>query len=282
MNQPALIMVLWAAPLVTVLWSLLVRRAMGWVNLLSALVCFPVSVLLLVSADTPHIWFDRMLYVDRIGAWVLMCVAVVYLLSSFFALDYMRHGEDARRLPNFYALFALFAWTMFAAPMANMIGVYWIGIELTTLVSTFLVGYERRAGNGHGAGQPQPRDARHGRGHIAHLFDVVRAVAMHGAARADEHQRLVDAVVEHVIQRAEHAQHAAKTEAQRDHAHVLDAGISQHALEPALTHDEQRADDQGHHAQRDQHAVRPCTVTGDVGGCEKTHDAEHRAIQQCP
>jgi hydrogenase-4 component F len=145
MSAATLIIVLLAAPLVSVLWSLLVRRAMQWVNLLAALVCFPVSILLLIDAAAPRIYFEQMLYVDRIGAWVLMCVALVYLLASFFAIDYMRHGEDARRLPNFYALFALFAWTMFAAPMANMIGVYWIGIEMTTLVSTFLVGYERRA-----------------------------------------------------------------------------------------------------------------------------------------
>ena len=145
MSAATLIIVLLAAPLVSVLWSLLVRRAMQWVNLLAALVCFPVSILLLIGAAAPRIYFEQMLYVDRIGAWVLMCVALVYLLASFFAVDYMRHGEDARRLPNFYALFALFAWTMFAAPMANMIGVYWIGIEMTTLVSTFLVGYERRA-----------------------------------------------------------------------------------------------------------------------------------------
>ncbi|MCK9367386.1 MAG: hypothetical protein M0P72_09605 [Metallibacterium scheffleri] len=145
MRASTLIIVLLAAPLVSVLWSLLVRRLMQWVNLLAALVCFPVSILLLIGAAAPRIYFDQMLYVDRIGAWVLMCVAVVYLLASSFAVDYMRHGEDAKRLPNFYALFALFAWTMFAASMANMIGVYWIGIEMTTLVSTFLVGYERRA-----------------------------------------------------------------------------------------------------------------------------------------
>ncbi len=45
----------------------------------------------------------------------------------------------------FYALFAGFALTMLVAPMVNNLGVYWIAIELTTLVSTFLVGFERRA-----------------------------------------------------------------------------------------------------------------------------------------
>ncbi len=145
MDTATLIVVLLAAPLLAVVWSLLVRRLMGWANLLASLVCLPVSIALLAGADRPRQFFDQLLYLDRLGAWVLLCTAVVYLLSSMFALDYMRHGEDTGRLPNFYALFALFAWTMFAAPMANMVGVYWIGIELTTLVSTFLVGYERSA-----------------------------------------------------------------------------------------------------------------------------------------
>ncbi|MDE2343372.1 MAG: hypothetical protein KGL63_08285, partial [Betaproteobacteria bacterium] len=119
MDASTLIMILLAAPLLAVVWSLLVRRLMGWANLLASLVCLPVSIALLAGADRPRQFFDQLLYLDRLGAWVLLCTAVVYLLSSMFALDYMRHGEDTRRLPNFYALFALFAWTMFAAPMAN-------------------------------------------------------------------------------------------------------------------------------------------------------------------
>jgi hydrogenase-4 component F len=82
--------------------------------------------------------------VDAFGAWTLVCTTLVYCLASIYAVGYMRliaeHGE---RLSKFYALFALFAGTMIAGPLMNNIGVYWIAIELTTLVSTFLVGFER-------------------------------------------------------------------------------------------------------------------------------------------
>ncbi|HMC47576.1 MAG TPA: proton-conducting transporter membrane subunit, partial [Caballeronia sp.] len=67
-----------------------------------------------------------------------------YCLASIYAVGYMRLlAEERERLPNFYALFALFAATMICGPIMNNIGVYWIAIELTTLVSTFLVGFER-------------------------------------------------------------------------------------------------------------------------------------------
>ena len=50
-----------------------------------------------------------------------------------------------RSSPNFYALFAGFALTTLIGPLMNNAGLYWIAIELTTLVSTFLVAFEREA-----------------------------------------------------------------------------------------------------------------------------------------
>jgi len=42
----------------------------------------------------------------------------------------------------FYALLAGFALTTLSGPLMNNVGVYWIAIELTTLVSTFLVCFD--------------------------------------------------------------------------------------------------------------------------------------------
>ena len=79
------------------------------------------------------------------GAWVLLCTGIVYLLASIYAIGYMRMLDEHERLPHFYTLFALFALTMLLAPLMNNVGLYWIAIELTTLVSTFLVGFEHAA-----------------------------------------------------------------------------------------------------------------------------------------
>ena len=57
----------------------------------------------------------------------------------------MRLLEHEERLPVFYGLFAGFALTTLFGPMMNNAGLYWIAIELTTLVSTFLVAYEHAA-----------------------------------------------------------------------------------------------------------------------------------------
>jgi hydrogenase-4 component F len=84
------------------------------------------------------------LLLDGFGVWVMLCLATVYLLASVYAIGYMRwmHGEEAR-LHRFYALFAAFALTMFLAPAQNNPGLYWIAIDFTTIVSAFLVGFQR-------------------------------------------------------------------------------------------------------------------------------------------
>ena len=79
------------------------------------------------------------------GAWVILCTAIVYLLASIYSIGYMRLLGEDERLWGFYALFSGFALTILISSVMNNAGIYWIAIELTTLVSTFLVGFERAA-----------------------------------------------------------------------------------------------------------------------------------------
>ena len=60
--------------------------------------------------------------VDALASWTLVCTALVYCLASIYAVGYMRLlAEERERLPNFYALFALFAATMICGPIMNNI-----------------------------------------------------------------------------------------------------------------------------------------------------------------
>ena len=146
--QGDLLLAIALAPSLGALLSVTVRnaRAAEYVNLLAAAVVLACALPLpLLSAGGPYYFLNNYILLDGLGAWVILCSALVYFLSSLFAVGYMRTlGEDAK-LPGFYALFAAFALTTLVAPLMNNIGVYWIAIELTTLVSTFLVGFERTA-----------------------------------------------------------------------------------------------------------------------------------------
>ena len=143
-----LLLIVGIPPLVAVAGALLSGsdRFAERLNLLASIVSFGAAVLL--PADTmgaTHILWQHYFVLDPLAAWVVLCVAAVYLLASIYAVGYMRAGEHEGTLAHFYALFAAFAFTMFVAPVMNSPGLYWIAIELTTLVSTFLVGFERSA-----------------------------------------------------------------------------------------------------------------------------------------
>jgi hydrogenase-4 component F len=134
------------APLAAVVLCAAVRRAQAAerVNLAASGVTLAAALPLpFVAGDHATIALDGYLLVDALGAWVVLCAALVYLLASIYAVGYMRLLGEPRRLPRFYALFAGFAFTTLAAPLMNNAGVYWIAVELTTLASTFLVGFER-------------------------------------------------------------------------------------------------------------------------------------------
>ncbi|HTY50861.1 MAG TPA: proton-conducting transporter membrane subunit [Steroidobacteraceae bacterium] len=140
-----LLAVILLAPLITVAACLVVRRPRPaeYINLGSCLLVLAAVIRLLpLAAGRPRTFLGGYLIVDPLGAWVLLSVASVYLLASLYAIGYMRHLGEDQRLHRFYALFAGFALTTLSGPLMNNIGVYWIAIELTTLVSTFLVCFE--------------------------------------------------------------------------------------------------------------------------------------------
>lgn len=146
-----LLIVLIAAPAIAAAVALFgnnARLAEG-ANLLASAVSFGTAVLLVTAAyaDGGGTWWSRYILLDVTGAWVILCAAIVYLLASIYAVGYMRLLDEEERLPRFYALFAAFALTILAGPLMNNAGLYWIAIELTTLVSTFLVAFERDAGS---------------------------------------------------------------------------------------------------------------------------------------
>jgi hydrogenase-4 component F len=116
-------------------------------NLVASIIVFATAVPLSVfSASGPYRFWGEYIVVDMPGAWVTLCTAIVYLLASIYAVGYMRllEGEE-EKLWSFYALFAGFALAVLISTIMNNAGLYWIAIELTTLVSTFLVGFERAA-----------------------------------------------------------------------------------------------------------------------------------------
>jgi hydrogenase-4 component F len=143
-----LLLALSFAPLVAVIGCLLLRypRICEALNLVASAVSFGCALPLPFLVDgRPTLFWGDYIIIDRASAWIILCTSIVYLLASLYAIGYMRLLDEDERLFRFYALFAGFGLTTLVGPLMNSVGIYWIAIELTTLVSTFLVAFERVA-----------------------------------------------------------------------------------------------------------------------------------------
>ncbi len=79
---------------------------------------------------------------DALGALMLLLIALVGLTAALFSWGYLRRGKHGDGERGFYALFNLFVLSMLAVPILANLALIWIAVELTTLMSAFLVGFE--------------------------------------------------------------------------------------------------------------------------------------------
>ena len=84
-------------------------------------------------------WFEA----DGLSALMLVLVSFVLALASVFAGGYMRHGEHKRsRLWWFYFNYNLLSFALLAVPTLAEVNLVWVAVELVTLFSVLLVGFE--------------------------------------------------------------------------------------------------------------------------------------------
>jgi hydrogenase-4 component F len=84
------------------------------------------------------------LYLDAFGALILIPIAAVGFVAALYSVSYMglqyeRGVVDDRHIVRYYQGFNSFVLTMLLVPLANNMGLMWVAIEATTLVSVFLI-----------------------------------------------------------------------------------------------------------------------------------------------
>ena len=92
-----------------------------------------------------------LLRVDALTVTMLLVIGVVATLATWASIGYLEaeltHGHtDARGARAYGALTAAFLAAMVVAVCANNIGVIWVAIEATTVITAFLVGHRRTRG----------------------------------------------------------------------------------------------------------------------------------------
>jgi hydrogenase-4 component F len=118
------------------------RRLSGWISAGAALVAL-VAALVVVFAD--HVSRGRQalggaLFLDGLSGVFLISVAFVYAVVAVYSIGYMRPGIGHVRLRRVYWPFlSLFGLVLLATPVVANLGVIWVAVELTTVISALLV-----------------------------------------------------------------------------------------------------------------------------------------------
>jgi hydrogenase-4 component F len=83
---------------------------------------------------------------DTLSAFFIFVIAVVVFACALYSVGYIKKDIEKQIISEkksrvYYLLFNLFCCSMFFVPAVNNLGMLWVAIEMTTLVSAFLVGF---------------------------------------------------------------------------------------------------------------------------------------------
>ncbi|MGW2650336.1 proton-conducting transporter membrane subunit, partial [Streptomyces sp. NPDC001393] len=124
------------------------RHPMDWAALVSPAVILVCGSLLAMSvvADGPQRAYSGLLRADALTAWMLLVVGAIALIACGSAPAYLA-GERAagrasdRAVRHYHVLVQAFLAAMCPAVVTANVGVLWVAVEATTIVTAFLVGH---------------------------------------------------------------------------------------------------------------------------------------------
>jgi hydrogenase-4 component F len=142
------------APIVAPILAALANLVAGWrrwtaaLTVVSAAAVLACGAALAVHAGSGHVALGGLLRADALSATMLIVIGVVATLATWASIGYidteLAHGHtDSAGARLYGVLTPAFVSTMALAVCANNIGVIWVAIEATTVVTAFLVGHRR-------------------------------------------------------------------------------------------------------------------------------------------
>jgi hydrogenase-4 component F len=123
------------------------RKCIENINLVGAVVLVIVSIFpISVSLSTPIFFLRDMLFMDALSSYLMSILIFVSFVAAVYSVAYMGHEFEGgmisiKELRYYYALLHLFIFTMALSIASNNIGLLWMAIEGTTIVSSLLVGF---------------------------------------------------------------------------------------------------------------------------------------------
>jgi hydrogenase-4 component F len=85
-------------------------------------------------------------YLDALSVFFIFVISLVALAASLYSITYIednvKTGEiSPKKAAYYYLLFNFFCFSMLLVPSVSNLGMVWAAVEMTTLISAFLVGF---------------------------------------------------------------------------------------------------------------------------------------------
>jgi len=124
------------------------QRFFGIANCLGYLVVLFEAVLLfkkIILSGNLKLWGD-FIYLDPLSGFFILVISIVAFAAALYSIGYVRRDIEQgliseRKAGVYYLFFNLFCLSMLFVPAVNNLGMLWVTIEMTTLISAFLVGF---------------------------------------------------------------------------------------------------------------------------------------------
>lgn len=132
-------------------WLLPVMRTAEVVQAIGAFLLLLLSggILGRVIYGGPITAWSQWIYIDAFSAYMVFLIAFVGFTASLYSVGYMSHEQKGgrfteRQYHRYYLYFHLFLFTMIFTVVVNHLGLLWVGIELSTLISALLVAFYQK------------------------------------------------------------------------------------------------------------------------------------------
>ena len=118
------------------------RPVSGGLSAVAATGSFAVAVVVVFADDIVRgrHGLGNVFFLDGLSGVFLIAVAFVYVVVAAYSIGYLRPGIGHLRLRRWYwPLLNVFGFALLATPVVANLGVLWVAVELTTVVSALLV-----------------------------------------------------------------------------------------------------------------------------------------------
>lgn len=102
-----------------------------------------------IFANGTRSLYQGMIYVDALSSLLLLIIVLIGAMAALFSVPYMRREEiesklQSKQLTRYFTWLHLFLATLVASCVVNNLGLLWVAIEATTLVSALLVAFYQK------------------------------------------------------------------------------------------------------------------------------------------